>query len=105
MLLSIVIPVYNEVHTLGKIIALASSVLPEVGKEIIVVDDGSGDGTREWLIANFPEGPRSGAMILVRADGNLDFVSGAGDKVTVRPIYHETNKGKGCGLRTGFAAV
>ena len=105
MLLSIVIPVYNEVDTLGKIIALTTSVLPDVGKEIIVVDDGSKDGTREWLKANFPDGPRSGTNIFVRADGNLDFGSGTAATVTVRPIYHETNKGKGGGLLTGFAAV
>jgi glycosyltransferase involved in cell wall biosynthesis len=105
MLLSIVIPVYNEVYTLGRIISLASSGLPDVAKEIIVVDDGSKDGTREWLKANFPDGPRSGTNIFVRADGDLGFGSGTGAAVSVRPIYHETNKGKGGSLRTGFAAV
>jgi glycosyltransferase involved in cell wall biosynthesis len=105
MILSIVIPVYNEVHTLGSIIAVASSVLPDVPKEIIVVDDCSDDGTCEWLKANFPDGPRSGTNILVRRDGSLEFSSGTSAAVTVQPIYHQTNKGKGGGLRTGFGAV
>jgi glycosyltransferase involved in cell wall biosynthesis len=105
MILSVVIPVYNEVHTLGSILALVSGVLPNVAKEIIVVDDCSKDGTREWLKANFPDGPRSGANISVRADGNLEFGSAASATITVRPIFHETNTGKGGGLQTGFAAV
>jgi glycosyltransferase involved in cell wall biosynthesis len=106
MLLSVVIPVYNERATLGSIIALVSTVLPAVRKEIIVVDDCSQDGTRDWLKANFPEGPRGGAAIGVDDAGNLAFAPAAGEAaVTVRPLYHERNRGKGAGLRTGFAAV
>ena len=49
MLLSIVVPVYNERHTLATVLG----VVPR--KEIIVVDDYSKDGTREWLKVNFPD--------------------------------------------------
>jgi glycosyltransferase involved in cell wall biosynthesis len=105
MVLSIVIPVYNEVHTLGAIIALLSGVLPGVDKEVVVVDDCSTDGTRDWLKANFPDGARSGAAITVDDRGNLQFTAGPDSRVTVRPIFHDTNKGKGAGLRTGFAAI
>jgi glycosyltransferase involved in cell wall biosynthesis len=105
MVLSIVIPVYNERHTLGAILALVARTLPGVGKEIIVVDDCSNDGTREWLKANFPNGPRSGTALDLDASGNISFAEQSGTAAfTVRPIYHERNRGKGGGLQTGFAA-
>jgi glycosyltransferase involved in cell wall biosynthesis len=106
MQLSVVIPVYNERDTLGSILALVARVLPTVEKEIIVVDDCSADGTREWLKANFADGERTAGGIEVDAEGNLAFAppGGAGG-VTVRPIFHAHNQGKGGALRTGFAAV
>ncbi len=105
MLLSIIIPVYNERHTLGPILVVVARALPNVSKEIIVVDDCSKDGTREWLKANFADGPRSGPAIDLDADGNVTFAQGFGTStVTIRPIYHERNRGKGGGLQTGFAA-
>src|SRR5712692_10920692 len=47
--LSVVMPVYNERATIEKILERVQSV--EIDKEIIVVDDGSSDGTRECLEA------------------------------------------------------
>ena len=76
MKLSIVIPVYNEKKTLEEIIKrvkMADALGLE--KEIILVDDGSSDGTRE-ILKNFEE------------------------KYSV--IYHAKNQGKGAALRTGF---
>jgi glycosyltransferase involved in cell wall biosynthesis len=105
MLLSIVIPVYNERQTLGTILAIAARALPAVRKEIIVVDDCSKDGTREWLQANFPDGERQGSAVDLDREGNLTFGGASGPShITVRPIYHERNKGKGGALQTGFAA-
>ena len=80
MKLSIVIPCYNEVRTIEKILAevLAS---PVDEKEIIIVDDCSTDGTRELL---------------------REKVEPAG---LARVVYHERNQGKGAALRTGFAAA
>ncbi len=80
MLLSIVIPVYNEKETLFEIIrrVLASPV--PLQKEIVLVDDFSRDGTRE-LYAKLPQ----------------EF-PGADIRVTL----HEVNQGKGAALRTGF---
>ncbi len=75
MNLTIVIPVYNERDTIREIIQRVRDVSLE--KEIIVVDDRSTDGTREIL-----------------ADYASDGV--------VRVLYHETNRGKGAALRTGF---
>ncbi len=105
MLLSVVIPVYNERHTLGPILRVVARSLPDVSKEIIVVDDCSNDGTREWLQANFPDGARSGSAVDLDPEGQLVFAPDTGpSRVTVRPIFHERNRGKGSGLQSGFAA-
>jgi glycosyltransferase involved in cell wall biosynthesis len=74
MKLSVVIPVYNEISTIGEILNRVRSVPQD--KEIIVIDDGSIDGTREWL-----------------------------EKLTMQDVtvlFHSENKGKGAALRTGF---
>ena len=106
MLLSVIIPVYNECRTLGVILTMVARALPNVSKEIIVVEDCSKDGTREWLKANFPEGQRSGSTVDRDGSGNLTFVQEPGTStVTIRPIYHERNRGKGGGLKTGLAAL
>ena len=76
--LSVVVPVFNERNTLVEILRRMRAVeLPEgVEREIIVVDDGSDDGTR-------------------------DVLNQLGDS-TVRVIMHERNQGKGAAVRTGF---
>lgn len=76
MKLSVVIPCYNEERTIRKIV-LAVFSAPVHDKEIIVVDDGSTDGTREIL--------------------NTELASMI-DKL----IFHERNMGKGAALRSGF---
>ncbi len=73
--LSIIMPVYNEKDTVKKIISRV--LLLEMVKELIVVDDGSTDGTRELL-------------------KNSSFDE------RVRVIFHPVNMGKGAALRTGF---
>ncbi len=79
MKLSIVIPCYNEAHTIRMIVDRVRAA-PVAAKEIIIVDDCSRDGTRDLL--------RTQIAPLV-------------DKI----IYHEVNQGKGAALRTGFAAA
>ena len=66
MLLSVVIPVCNERHTLGAILRVVTRTLPDVSKEIIVDDDCSKDGTREWLKANSRSLRLSGIILLSR---------------------------------------
>lgn len=75
MKLSIIIPVYNEEKTILHVISrLEKQVIPLVEKEIIVVDDGSTDTTREKL-----------------------------KKVRkVKIIFHDKNKGKGAAVKTGI---
>jgi glycosyltransferase involved in cell wall biosynthesis len=77
--LTVVIPCYNEVATLERVVeAVRASPVPY--KEIVLVDDGSTDGTRE--------------LIQTRLRERVD-----------RVILHETNRGKGAALRSGFAAA
>ncbi len=79
MKLSIVIPVYNEKKTIEEILRRVMAVkIPSVSKEIIIVDDGSEDGTREILKKIKKNNPR------------------------FKVIYHEENQGKGTAVRTGL---
>ena len=78
MKLSVIIPVYNEVESIQVILERVQA--QNLAEEIIVVDDGSKDGTRDLL-------------------GTLDGKNG------VRIILHEHNKGKGAAVRTGMAAA
>ena len=84
LVLSVVIPVYNEVETLLDLVDRVRRV--PIRKEIILVDDGSTDGTRDLLKR-------------VEAEPNSDAWN------TVRVLFHEKNQGKGRALRTGFEAA
>lgn len=77
ILLSVVIPCYNERSTITEIVGRVRSV--PLNLEIIIVDDGSVDGTREILAGLEGEG--------------------------VRVLLHPENRGKGAALSTGFAAA
>ncbi|MFW6070116.1 MAG: glycosyltransferase family 2 protein [bacterium] len=77
MKLSIVMPCYNEMRTIETIVDQVLSVPLNVDRELVIVDDGSSDGTRDYL-ATLQEC----------------------HEVTI--VLHETNKGKGAALRTGF---
>jgi glycosyltransferase involved in cell wall biosynthesis len=105
MRLSVVMPVYNERRTLGAMLVLVARCLPAVSKEIIIVDDCSRDGTREWLRGNFPTGARCVSQIDLDGEANLAFSEAIeGPSISIRVIYHDRNLGKGGAVRTGFAA-
>ena len=78
MKLSIVIPCYNESASILSLIEAVKNS-PVKSREIIIVDDGSTDGTRDIL--------------------------GAFEDPEVKIIFHHKNKGKGAALRTGFSAA
>lgn len=77
MKISVIIPVYNEKSTISEIIARVRAV--DLEKEIIIVDDGSTDGTLQQL---------------AEIDGQFE---------NVNVLSHQENRGKGAALRTGFA--
>lgn len=78
MKLSVIIPVFNEKDTMQKVFDMVSAVdLGSVEKEIIIVDDGSTDGTRD---------------ILKKLESERNC----------KVIYHEKNKGKGGAMKTGM---
>ena len=56
VVLSVVIPVFNERETLPKILSKVLLALRDIDKEIIIVDDDSNDGTRNWLVENIGVG-------------------------------------------------
>jgi glycosyltransferase involved in cell wall biosynthesis len=85
MKLSIIIPVYNEIATIAEILRRVRESPIDVAKELILVDDCSTDGTREYL------------QNLVSREG----LEGAEVKV----IFHEQNLGKGSAIRTAIPHV
>jgi len=103
--LSIIMPAYNEIHTIGEILVRVTHALPDVPKEIVVVDDCSTDGTREWLQRNVPGG-RLAFTSLALADGGDLVADEGGGPVPLAIVLqlHERNGGKGRALQTGFAA-
>jgi glycosyltransferase involved in cell wall biosynthesis len=75
--LSVIVPVYNEANTVVEIVRRMRQVDLPVDREIILVDDGSTDGTRSVL-------PHL-------------------EDSTVRVVKHDVNRGKGAAVRTGLA--
>jgi glycosyltransferase involved in cell wall biosynthesis len=108
MKLSVVIPVYNEIGTIGRILPQVAAALPGVEKELVLVDDCSRDGTREWLERNVGAAwDRYGDLALDDSGGlvAVPLGEGEGGGITLRLLLHENNQGKGAALRTGFAAA
>ncbi len=77
-LLSVIVPVFNERNTVAEVVRRIRAVELPVALEVVVVDDGSSDGT--------------------------DKVLGALGDSTVRVITHGRNRGKGAAVRTGIEA-
>src|SRR5215469_9708833 len=106
--LSVVIPVYNEAATIATILREVANALPEVSKQIVIVDDCSSDGTAEWLRRNLGDAQGVWHGIFVNDDGQLELrrqqtSNTASFAFTV--VFHERNLGKGGAVRTGFKHV
>jgi glycosyltransferase involved in cell wall biosynthesis len=93
--ISIVMPVYNERATIEEILLRVHAL--DLEKEIIIVDDGSTDGTREVLAeVAMNAQPGRGALPLPRAGKDLPTDD-------IRVFFQAKNCGKGAALRKGFA--
>jgi glycosyltransferase involved in cell wall biosynthesis len=95
--ISVLMPVYNEIGSIAEIIDIVKASLPGVIKEIVIVDDGSKDGTRDWLKDNFEvvlEGDVAGETALA-----INTVSA---ECTVRVVFHSRNRGKGGAIQTAM---
>jgi glycosyltransferase involved in cell wall biosynthesis len=91
---SIVIPVYNERSTIETLLSRVQAV--DLDKEIIVVDDGSTDGTREFLqeLAR-TAAEKPGGLVLTQTGSWLCTDN-------IRVYFQARNQGKGAALRVGF---
>ena len=78
MNLTVIIPVYNEIKTIAEILRRVKAT--GVATEILIIDDGSTDGTR-------------------------DFLKTLENDAQIRVILHDRNQGKGAAVRTGIHAA
>jgi glycosyltransferase involved in cell wall biosynthesis len=88
MLVSLIIPVYNEIPTLAELLRRCIAV--DFPKQLVLVDDCSKDGSREFLQELSEKG--------------LGFLGGnPRNRNELKVLFQERNQGKGAALRRGFA--
>jgi hypothetical protein len=83
--LSVIIPVYNERPTVMKLLRQVARQPLSLQKELVIVDDFSTDGTREFL-----------------RETDLQGLLGGNGANTVKLVLHDKNMGKGAGVRSGL---
>jgi len=88
MLVSLVIPVYNEISTLAELLRRCIAV--DFPKELVIVDDCSRDGSREFLAQLMDQG----VALLGGSPKNRN---------ELKVLFQEKNQGKGAALRRGFS--
>ncbi len=94
MLLSVIIPAYNEATTIRAILGRVART--PFAKELIVVDDGSSDGTRDILHTIQAEFAPHAQPFGLPPDAPA---------CTLTVLFHPHNRGKGAAIRTGLRAV
>ncbi len=98
MKLSVVVPAYNERGTIEEILKrIQAASVPGLTQEILVVDDGSSDGTREILEGLAKRQAAGEAQVPWPGGGGHLSLGG------IRFLFHPHNQGKGAAMRTGFA--
>ena len=106
--LSIVVPVYNEIATIGRMLVEVAKAIPEVPKQLVIVDDKSSDGTSDWLRTSLGRSEGSWRRVMLNAEAVLELCADgpanhAGISFTV--LFHDRNRGKGAAVRTGLASA
>jgi glycosyltransferase involved in cell wall biosynthesis len=92
--ITVVMPVYNEMATIREILLRVQAV--DLEKEIVIVDDGSTDGTREFLADLANSTQATPAQMALRQSGDVLRTD------NIRVLFQEKNRGKGAALRRGF---
>lgn len=82
--ISVFFPCYNDFHTIGSLVEKTFTILPTLTDdyEIVVIDDGSSDGSQKLLLDLAEKYPK-----------------------TFRPIFHKKNRGYGGALKDGFKSA
>ena len=96
-MVSVIIPVFNERQTIETIVERVQK--NRIPMELIIVDDGSTDGTRAWLQKRF--GSATNHSTDVRNE-EIAVSEATNQQPQVRVFFLKTNQGKGAALRVGF---
>ncbi|MCL5005776.1 MAG: glycosyltransferase family 2 protein [Acidobacteria bacterium] len=94
MPVSIVIPVYNERATIEEILLRVQAV--DLERELVIVDDGSTDGTREFLADLASHSTANPGVMTLPVSKRLLPAS------NIRVFFQDRNQGKGAAIRRGF---
>ena len=94
--LSIVVPVYNEIATIGRMLVEVAKAIPEVPKQLVIVDDKSSDGTSDWLRKNLGRSAGSWRRVMLNAEAGLELCADGPANhagISFNVLFHERNRG------------
>ena len=82
--LSVIIPAYNERESIAACLIRVAAAMPDLDKELIIIDDCSSDGTREWLRDNVDGLTGTSCALDVTDNGGLKIVDGAAKGLSIK---------------------